>query len=166
MLPGRFAAIIVSMTAMTTTAHIFRTAAILIAAAGTPAQAATNAELVEQVRAAETAFARTMADRDHRAFTAFLAKDAVFLNGPNAMRGAEAVAAGWKRLYEGAQAGFSWAPETVVVLESGSLALSTGPVHDPSGKRTGTFNSVWRREKDGRWKVVFDKGCPPCDCGN
>ena len=40
------------------------------------------------------------------------------------------------------------------------------PIRDPSGKRTGTFNSVWRREKDGRWKVVFDKGCPPCDCGN
>jgi enterochelin esterase family protein len=25
----------------------------------------------------------------------------------------------------------------------------------------GTFNSIWRREKDGRWKIVFDNGC---DC--
>jgi ketosteroid isomerase-like protein len=22
----------------------------------------------------------------------------------------------------------------------------------------GTFNSIWRREADGRWLVVFDKG--------
>jgi ketosteroid isomerase-like protein len=28
----------------------------------------------------------------------------------------------------------------------------------------GTFNSVWRRESDGSWKVVFDKGCDACDC--
>jgi ketosteroid isomerase-like protein len=35
-------------------------------------------------------------------------------------------------------------------------------VRDPDGRQIGTFNSVWRREADGSWKVVFDKGCPPC----
>jgi ketosteroid isomerase-like protein len=50
------------------------------------------------------------------------------------------------------------------VLASGTLALSSGPVYDPDGKRAGTFNSTWRKEADGRWRVVFDKGCPPCDC--
>jgi len=34
-------------------------------------------------------------------------------------------------------------------------------VFDASGKRMGTFSSIWRREKDGRWRVIFDKGC---DC--
>ena len=24
-------------------------------------------------------------------------------------------------------------------------------------------NSVWRRDAKGRWKLVFDKGCPPRD---
>jgi hypothetical protein len=33
-------------------------------------------------------------------------------------------------------------------------------VFDPQGKRIGTFNSIWRRETDGRWHVIFDKGCP------
>ena len=42
--------------------------------------------------------------------------------------------------------------------------LSSGPVHDPKGNRVGTFNSVWRRGGDGTWKVILDKGCPPCDC--
>ena len=59
----------------------------------------------------------------------------------------------------------SWRPEEVEVLESGKLAIRSGPVLGPDGKRSGTFNSIWRLEPDGRWRVIFDKGCPPCDCG-
>ena len=50
-------------------------------------------------------------------------------------------------------------------LADGTLGMTSGPVYDPAGQRIGTFNSVWRRGKDGSWKIVFDKGCPPCDCG-
>ena len=130
-----------------------------------PGQTPGNEVLVEQVRRAEIGFAKSMADRDHKAFSSFLASDAVFVTGSGVQRGARAVAEGWKGFFDGAAAPFSWAPETVVVLESGVLALSTGPVRDPSGKRIGTFNSVWRREASGQWKVVIDKGCPPCNCG-
>jgi len=52
-----------------------------------------------------------------------------------------------------------------VVLASGTLGLTSGPVYEPDGKRSGTFTSTWRREADGGWKIVLDKGCPPCDCG-
>jgi ketosteroid isomerase-like protein len=127
------------------------------------AAAQSNAELEEQVRRAETGFAKTMADRDHAAFVSFLADEAIFV-GRTKQRGKAAVAEAWKRFYDGEQAPFSWAPETVAVLDSGTLALSSGPVFDPQGKRTGTFNSVWRREKNGSWKIVLDNGCPPCSC--
>jgi len=131
-------------------------------AAAVPAPS--NAELAEQVRQAETAFAKTMADRDHAAFVSFLAEEAIFGAGARELRGKEAVAAAWKRYYEGVQAPFAWAPENVAVLDSGTLAFSSGPVTDPAGKRVGTFNSVWRREADGKWKIVLDRGCPPCEC--
>lgn len=139
------------------------TVATLALSLAVPLAAETNAELAEQVRQTEAAFARTMADRDHAAFASFLADETVFL-GRSVLRGKEAVAAAWKRYYEGPQAPFSWAPDRVAVLDSGTLAFSTGPVFEPDGKRSGTFNSTWRREKDGRWKIVFDSGCPPCDC--
>ncbi len=113
----------------------------------------------DQVRIAETAFAKTMADRDHAAFTSFLAGDAVFLSPGRTLRGAEAIAEGWKPLYQAPEAPFSWSPERVEVLESGKLAISTGPVLDPSGKRTGTFVSTWRLEPDGKWRIVLDTGC-------
>jgi len=116
----------------------------------------------EQVRRTEQAFADSMAARDFDAFRSFLSPEAVFFSGATALRGAEAVAAAWKPYFEGSDAPFSWRPETVEVLESGGLALSSGPVFDPSGTRVGTFNSTWRREADGAWKIVFDKGEKAC----
>lgn len=128
----------------------------------TPALGETIAELTTQVRDAENAFAKTMADRDLRAFESFLAEDAIFFGG-DALRGKAAVVSAWKGFFEGDRAPFSWHAKTVEVLDTGQLALSSGPVFDPQGKRTATFNSIWRREPDGRWKVVFDKGTCACD---
>ncbi len=123
-----------------------------------------GAGLTEQVRRTEIAFAKTMADRDLAAFTSFLGADAIFVSANGVLRGPKEVAAGWKRYFEGPQAPFSWEPDQVQVLDSGALALSSGPVRDRSGKRIGTFNSIWRHESDGSWKIVIDHGCPPCDC--
>lgn len=120
--------------------------------------------LAEQVRATEFRFAKTMADRDHKTFTSMLDEETVFFSRQGPLRGSKAVAEAWKPLFEGEEPPFSWEPERVEVLDSGALAFSTGPVKDPQGKRVGTFNSVWRRDAHGRWKIVFDSGCPPCDC--
>ena len=140
--------------------HFLLAVAMLQAGAAAPDRAA----LTEQVLRAEGAFAKTMADRDHAAFASFLATDTVFF-GRGVLRGKAAVADAWKSSYQGQAAPFSWAPEHVEVLDSGELGFSSGPVFDPAGKRVGTFNSVWRKETDGKWRIVFDNGCPRCDCG-
>lgn len=88
--------------------------------------------LKRQVADAERAFARTMAERDHKAFRWFLSHETVFFSGPE----------WWKRYYAAAQASFSWEPAEVEVLESGTLAISSG------------------LEQDGKWRVIFDKGNP------
>jgi ketosteroid isomerase-like protein len=120
-----------------------------------------NAKLQDELRATETAFAKTMADRDHAAFATFIADEAVFF-GRKELRGKAAIVEAWKSLYEGKDAPFSWRPETVSVLDSGTLGLSSGPVFGPDGKQTGTFSSIWRRKADGKWEIIFDKGCPYC----
>jgi ketosteroid isomerase-like protein len=122
------------------------------------------AALQAQVAATERAFAQTMVARDHAAFASFLGEDTVFFMGPKAVRGKAAVAAAWKRFYESATPPFSWAPETVEVLDDGTLALSTGPVYDPAGKLAATFTSIWRQEAPGVWRIIFDKGNDVCDC--
>ncbi len=113
-----------------------------------------------QVTAAERAFAKAMADRSLEDFAGYLSEEATFF-GQETLRGKREVVAGWTPFFEGAQAPFSWEPDQVEVLASGTLALSTGPVRDPTGKVVARFNSVWRQEAPGVWRVVFDKGSPP-----
>ena len=141
----------------------FSTLPILLTVAVSAAAAphAKTADAQHEVEAAERAFAQTMAARDFAAFQTFLADDTVFFNGDTPLRGKAAVAAHWRGFYDGA-APFSWEPARVEVLESGDLALSTGPVRDASGKTVATFNSIWRRDRAGKWHVVFDKGSDLC----
>jgi ketosteroid isomerase-like protein len=110
------------------------------------------------VEAREIAFAKTMADRDHEAFISFISSEAVFFSDNQPLRGRDAVAKAWAPFFEGEAPPFSWHPDVVEVLDSGDLALSSGPVRVASGEVVGRFNSIWRKEEDGQWRVVFDKG--------
>jgi ketosteroid isomerase-like protein len=115
--------------------------------------------------ATERAFAKTMADRDHGAFAAFIAEEAVFMSDPVPLRGKRQVVDGWARYFTGPTPPFSWEPDEVEVLASGALALSSGPVRNPSGKVVARFSSIWRRTAADTWEIVFDKGSEVCDCG-
>lgn len=111
-----------------------------------------------EVEAREIAFAKTMEDRDLDAFLGFVSTEAVFFNGNIPLRGHKAITQAWAPLFEDETAPFSWHPDVVEVLESGRLALSSGPVRAASGEILGRFNSIWRKDSDGQWRVVFDKG--------
>jgi ketosteroid isomerase-like protein len=116
--------------------------------------------LQQQVTAAERAFARSMAERDLAAFGRYLDEEALFFGGGQVLRGRAAVLDGWNKFFDGAVAPFSWEPDQVEVLASGDLAISSGPVRNPAGEVVARFNSIWRRDAQGRWWVVFDKGEP------
>jgi ketosteroid isomerase-like protein len=106
-----------------------------------------------------------MANRDHQAFATFISDEAIFFGGPEPLRGKQQVVDGWAGFFEGRDAPFSWEPLLVEVLESGTLALSSGPVRNPAGETIAQFTSIWRLEADGRWRVIFDKGCDVCANG-
>lgn len=115
----------------------------------------------DEVVAAERAFARTMADRDLKAFDTFLSDEAIFFTGNKVEHGRAQIEAVWRPYFNGPTAPFSWVPDNVQVLPSGKLALSTGPVF-VQGKEVGRFNSIWRLEGRRTWKIVFDKGEAVC----
>lgn len=142
-----------------------RAAAALIAAAALVGACVAMPPTAETARAevfaAERAFARSMAERDLAAFARHVADDTLFFGGGQVLRGKAAVLEGWKAFFAGPAAPFSWEPDQVEVLASGQLALSTGQVRNLKGEVIARFNSIWQRQADGRWLVVFDKGSPP-----
>jgi ketosteroid isomerase-like protein len=142
---------------------LLTTACAVLAGHCLPVRAAAGPSVQEAVLATERAFAQSMADRDPAKFSRFVSREAVFLSGKQPLRGRSQVTAAWARYFKDPQAPFSWEPAQVEVLESGKLALSTGPVRDPTGKLIGTFTSIWRREGPQVWRIVFDKGNDACN---
>ena len=124
------------------------------------------ADLADEVRCREIGFSRSVENQDSELFASFIDPDARFISGSVA-RGPEAVAAAWAVFFNADGPSIKWRPKYVEVLENGELALSRGPyqlvTHDDDGKvieHWGTFNSVWRLNPDGQWRVVFDAGGP------
>lgn len=152
---------------MTTRRHALFAAAALPAATGTASASSWPgadeiARRVGEVTATETAFAKTLADRDVAAFRRFLAPDTIWMNGRTPLHGPDAVLAVWAKFFEGTKPPFAWAPDLVIVLPSGDLAQSSGPVTSPDGKVFSRFQSVWRRKTEGVWEIVFDQGSEVC----
>ena len=135
----------------------------LNAAAATLPSPADLAATVADVKAAETAFAKTMADRQLDRFADFVADDAVF-NGRTAQIGHAAVIEAWKPYFDKPAAPFSWSPDAVAPTADGRLALSTGLVRDAQGKLIGRFTSIWRKDADGHWRVIADQGVDASEC--
>lgn len=122
------------------------------------------ADVADDVRCREIAFSLSVEKRDVAAFSLFIDVDARFVGG-SISRGPVEVTTAWSVFFADDGPEIKWRPQYIEVLEDGKLALSRGPyrmiTRDPEGKATehwGTFNSVWRTQSDGTWKIVFDAG--------
>ena len=118
-------------------------------------------EWKEEVRQTEKAFASMVAEKGlHQAFVAFASDDAVLLRGDKLIKGKAAI----DSLYTGYDfKGLEWTPDHIDIAESGDLAYTYGQYTqtytDKDGSErqsTGVFHTVWKRQKDGSWKYVWD----------
>ena len=124
------------------------------------------ADPVDDVRCREIGFSRAAEARDADAFRSYIDADARFV-GSTVLRGPDAIVDAWRPFFEPAGPAIKWRPRIVEILDDGLLALTRGPyrvrVTSDDGESTeqwGTFNSVWRLNNDGTWRVVFDAGTP------
>lgn len=123
-------------------------------------------DLTQDVRCREIGFSKSVEESDQKRFTSYLDEDVRFVSN-SVTRGPEAVTEAWQVFFNEGGPKIKWRPQYVEVLEDGELALTRGPfrvvVADEDGNTTenwGTFNSVWRLQAGGEWKVVFDAGSP------
>lgn len=144
------------------------TASAAAQTAATPSwPAATTAECA--VYAREASFAATVDRGDEKAFAEHLHPGAVFLGGASPARGREAVVAQWARILRSDGIRLRWRAGTVVIGPDPNIAYSTGPSYieplgpvDPSQPRPkyllNNYFSVWVRDTDGQWRVMYDGG--------
>jgi ketosteroid isomerase-like protein len=133
-----------------------------------PPQPALSAAECE-VWARESGFARSVAEHDAAAFAGFVAQGAVFgARRPNPRRGRDAVVAAWAGIVAGKELRLSWYPAMVAIGGEPDIAYSSGPALyedlDPAAKQRfliGGFQSIWHRDADGTWRVLFDDGLDP-----
>lgn len=125
-----------------------------------PPEPAPSAEECAVFRA-EAAFARSVEQGDRATFAASVHPDAVF----SGSKGRDAVIADWEFAFDPSQPKLRWAPSRVAIGARSDLALSRGPywIENPAPDAPhrfamGEFTSVWTRNADGSWQVLFDGG--------
>ena len=118
----------------------------------------------------ELSFARSVAAHDAAAFAGHVGENAAFgASTPEPIRGREAIVKRWTGLIEGKRVVLRWYPTRVTMAPGvADTAWSSGPslfeVLDPEAKDhylLGAFHSVWHKDADGVWRVLFDDGVEP-----
>ena len=117
------------------------------------------AEAARAMVESERTFYRTGQERGTRAaFLAFLADDAVVFR-PGPVNGKEA----WEKRPE-TGLDLIWEPTFAAIARSADFGYTTGPAKWKANKKDekflgyGQFVSIWKKQKDGSWKVALDCG--------
>ncbi len=114
---------------------------------------------------ADKAFAKAAAARGADGFLSFFAEDGTILPKNGApLTGKAALASAFRETW--AQPGFSleWTPLKAELAASGDLGYTYGTyvrkriANGEPVTETGKYVTIWRKQKDGSWKVILDMG--------
>ncbi len=132
------------------------TCALLSANLFLPPVAAQHSSAEEAIREADRMLAKAIADKSPDRAAALYDSEA--LGAGSAMfpaRGAADFRTNWAKEFAQPNFDLTWKTDKIVVTESGALAYASGTWQD-HGKTIGPFLEVWRKQADGKWKIVID----------
>lgn len=119
----------------------------------------------QEVRETEWAFSR-LSEKEGiaTAFLTYAAEDAVLMRNNSLVKGYDAIKVRFEaNPADPTEVTLTWNPDFVEVSNSGDLAYTYGTYtlvsRDSLGAETtntGIFHTVWKRQKDGSWKFVWD----------
>ena len=136
--------------------------ALTLAAAGFAGKAKPGSHQLVQL---EAEFMKAAAEKGSQGYMSYYADDAVELpNGENMLQGKEAIAKTMGFLDQKDNS-LTWKPVHADMSASGDLGFTYGTYEfrskDKDGKPTvsyGKYATIWKKQKDGSWKVVMDMG--------
>jgi len=120
---------------------------------------------IKEINAAENAFAKMAAEKGvQQAFVFYAAEDAVIKRGNDSLVRGKVGIGNFYATDFFKRALVVWAPNFTDAAESGDMGYTFGnftwQLKDESGKlieeRKGIFHTVWKKQKDGTWKYVWD----------
>jgi ketosteroid isomerase-like protein len=119
----------------------------------------------DMLRLLEADFMKATQEKGSQGYLSFYADDATELpDGANMIRGKAAIAKTMGFL-DDKNNHLSWAPVYEDMSASGDLGYTFGTYEfrskDKDGKpviESGKYASIWKKQKDGSWKVVMDMG--------
>jgi len=128
------------------------------------ASAAATAD-ANTLRQLEADFMKAAADKGAQGYMSFYAEDAAELpNGEDMLQGKENIAKTMGFL-DNRNNSLTWTPVHADMAASGDLGYTYGTYEfrsrDKDGKAAvsyGKYASIWKKQKDGKWKVVMDMG--------
>lgn len=131
---------------------------------GPSAVAAAKAD-ANTLRQLEADFMKAAAEKGAQGYMSYYAEDAAELpNGADMIRGKESISKTMGFL-DDKDNRLTWTPAFADMAASGDLGYTYGTYEfhskDKDGKPTvdyGKYTSVWKKQKDGSWKVAMDMG--------
>lgn len=150
---------------MKTVGILTLSALVLMLGACGSSPAVDKVAIEKSVQGVETNMMKAMADKDAGAFASNYVQDAVLMTPfVPAMRGQDAIRAGIKDLTADPNFKLDFASDRVEVADAGDMAATRGSytltVTNPATKKPvndkGSYVTVFRKQKDGAWKAVFD----------
>jgi ketosteroid isomerase-like protein len=120
----------------------------------------------DQIVKSDAAFAQSVAEKNREKFLSFIAEVTTFSGGTaNELHGRDAVMKGWADFFAPDGPTLSWTPIKGEVIGAGDVGYTTGrSVFRQKGadgkvtERRGQYVTIWKKQADGSWKVVFDTG--------
>jgi ketosteroid isomerase-like protein len=119
-----------------------------------------------QIMKADADFARSVAEGDRDRFLSFIADVTTFSGGTaNELRGKDAVWKAWSDFFAPNGPKLRWTPTKGEVIGAGDIGYTTGRAVIRAPGRDGKvterhteYVTVWKKQADGSWKVIFDTG--------
>ena len=139
--------------------------ALLIAAPTHPFASASAKETADTLRQLEGEFMKAAAEHGSQGYLSYYAEDAVEVpNGAPIIQGKVNIAKTMGFL-DDKNNQLTWTPVGADISASGDLGYTYGTYafrsKDKDGKPVvdhGKYTSIWKKQKDGSWKVVLDMG--------
>jgi len=142
-------------------------AALLFALAATNLKpvSASQKDRAETLKKMEAEFMNAAAEKGSAGYMSYYADNAVELpNGAPAEQGKDTIAKSMGFLDQPGNK-LTWTPEFADMSASGDLGYTYGTFvftsKDKDGNpvsESGKYTSIWKKQKDGKWKVVLDMG--------